>query len=180
MGQFFSFLRDLISGLREQRILLVGLDNAGKTTILYKMKLGDHVAEAVPTVGFNVETVQWGKLDLLIWDVGGGESVRHLWRHYYAGVNAIVFVVDAHDTHRLPEAVTELKQMMEEDMLRNARFLVFANKQDLPGALRREDIIKHIALGDSSHVWEVQECSAIEGSGLTEGFEWLSEQLTRK
>merc|ERR1719449_328928 len=87
-------------GTREMRILMVGLDAAGKTTILYKLKLGE-VVNTIPTIGFNVETVQYQDIEFTVWDVGGQEKIRPLWRHYYANNSGIIFVVDSADTDRL-------------------------------------------------------------------------------
>jgi ADP-ribosylation factor protein 1 len=152
MGLTFSKLFDRLWGKKEMRILMVGLDAAGKTTILYKLKLGEivttiptigmlgtlypvYLAPAVadsPCLGFNVETVEYKNIQFTVWDVGGQDKIRPLWRHYFQNTQGIIFVVDSNDRDRIVEAREELQRMLNEDELRDAILLVFANKQDLP------------------------------------------------
>jgi len=82
MGIILSTIMDKFTGMQEKRILLLGLDASGKTTILYSLKLNECIS-SVPTVGFNVEHVQYKKIDMTMWDVGGQDKIRRLWRHYY-------------------------------------------------------------------------------------------------
>merc|ERR1719330_2032655 len=112
-------------GKQEMRILLVGLDAAGKTTILYKLKLGE-VVTTIPTVGFNVETVEYKSLSCMVWDIGGQDKIRKLWRHYYLGTAGVIFVVDSNDSDRIEDAREELAKMLAEDELRDAVLLVIA------------------------------------------------------
>ena len=100
-----------------------GLDAAGKTTILYKLKLGE-----VVTIGFNVETVQYKKIEFTVWDVGGQDKIHPLWRHYFQNTQGLIFVVDSNDRERVGESSEELSKMLREDELRDAKLLVFANK----------------------------------------------------
>merc|ERR1712107_801856 len=93
MGGVFA---KLFGGKREMRILMVGLDAAGKTTILYKLKLGE-IVTTIPTIGFNVETVEYKKINFTVWDVGGQDKIRPLWRHYYQNTQGLIFVVDSND-----------------------------------------------------------------------------------
>merc|ERR1719229_1168052 len=102
-----------VMGKQEMRILMVGLDAAGKTTVLYKLKLGG-VVTTIPTIGFNVETVDYKNISFTVWDVGGQDRIRPLWRHYYMGTNAIIFVVDSNDRERMEEAREELWKMLNE------------------------------------------------------------------
>ncbi|CAH8629693.1 unnamed protein product [Dicrocoelium dendriticum] len=127
MGSFFSRL----FGKKEIRALMLGLDAAGKTTILYRLKLGNHVT-TIPTVGFNVETVQYKNVRFNVWDVGGQEKIRPLWRHYYTGSQGLIFVVDSADQDRIEEAKLELHKIANDREMQDAVILVFANKQDLP------------------------------------------------
>merc|ERR1719281_214479 len=110
---------------------MLGLDAAGKTTILYKIKLGE-VVTTIPTVGFNVEEVQYKNLRMTVWDVGGQDKIRKLWRHYYQGTQGLIFVVDSSDRDRIEDAREELQKMLREEEMHEAAVLVFANKQDLP------------------------------------------------
>eukprot|EP01029_Cantina_marsupialis_P000060 TRINITY_DN1005_c0_g1_i1.p2 TRINITY_DN1005_c0_g1~~TRINITY_DN1005_c0_g1_i1.p2 ORF type:complete len:130 (+),score=21.43 TRINITY_DN1005_c0_g1_i1:40-429(+) len=112
MGMSFTKLWDRVFGKKEMRILMVGLDAAGKTTILYKLKLGE-VVTTIPTIGFNVETVEYKKTTFNVWDVGGQDKIRPLWRHYYQATQGVIFVVDSSDRERMEQAKMELKKMLE-------------------------------------------------------------------
>merc|ERR1712113_839149 len=116
MGGFFSKWLDIrnICCVLEMRTIMVGLNAAGKTTILYKMKLGE-IVTTIPTIGFNVETVEFGKISMTIWDVGGQEKIRPLWRHYYQNTQGLIFVVDSNDRDCIGEARDELHRMLNED-----------------------------------------------------------------
>eukprot|EP01095_Lingulamoeba_sp_RSL-Kostka_P004672 TRINITY_DN158_c0_g1_i3.p1 TRINITY_DN158_c0_g1~~TRINITY_DN158_c0_g1_i3.p1 ORF type:complete len:184 (-),score=67.93 TRINITY_DN158_c0_g1_i3:248-799(-) len=161
----------------EIRILMVGLDCAGKTTLLYKLKLGD-VVTTVPTIGFNVETVEYRNVSFNVWDVGGQDKIRPLWRHYYSNSRGVVFVVDSNDTNRLNEARDELQNMLKEEELNGADVLIFANKQDLPNAMSVSEITEGLGLNDlTSHKWHIQACCATTGDGIYEGLDWLSASI---
>jgi len=177
--------RKLMGGLKgmfekraDLRILMVGLDASGKTTILYKLKLGE-VTTTIPTIGFNVETVQYKNISFTVWDVGGQDKIRPLWRHYYAGTNGLIFVVDSNDVDRIEDARVELTRMMGEEEMRDASLLVFANKQDLPQAMRASEITRRLGLDSlpRSRKWFVQPACGPSGDGLYEGLDWLSGAL---
>merc|ERR1712124_117358 len=102
---------------KEQRILMVGLDAAGKTTILYKLKLGE-VVTTIPTIGFNVETVEYKNIRFTVWDVGGQDKIRKLWRHYYQGTQGLIYVVDSNDRDRVEDSREELAKILSEDEMR--------------------------------------------------------------
>jgi len=173
MGNWLSFLR----GSKEARILMVGLDAAGKTTILYKLKLGE-IVTTIPTIGFNVETVEYQNVNFTVWDVGGQDKIRPLWRHYFQNTQGIIFVVDSNDRERIKEANDELKRMLNEDELKDAVLLVFANKNDLPNAMRSNEIIDQLGLGNlTGRTWYVQSTCATTGAGLDDGLSWLSRQI---
>ena len=139
MGLAFSGLWQRMFGKEERRILMVGLDAAGKTTILYKLKLGE-IVTTIPTIGFNVETVEYKNISFTVWDVGGQDKIRPLWRHYYQNTQGLIFVVDSNDRDRIDDAKEELHRMLNEDELRDAVVLVFANKQDLPQAMPAAEV----------------------------------------
>merc|ERR1712080_62014 len=107
---------------------------AGKTTILYNLKLGE-VVTTIPTVGFNVETVEYKNISFNVWDIGGQDKIRKLWRYYYENTQGLIFVIDSNDRDRIEDAREELMKMLNEDEMRNAVLLVFANKQDLPNSM---------------------------------------------
>jgi ADP-ribosylation factor-like protein 1 len=173
MGLSLSRLYSLLWTKKETRILILGLDNAGKTTLLYRLKIGE-VVSTIPTIGFNVESVTYGPLTFTVWDLGGQTSIRPYWRCYYAHTAAVVFVVDSTDLERLEVAAEELRSMLAEEELRDAALLVFANKQDQPGAKGAGDISDALALGQlRDRNWSIVACSAVDGKGVSEGMDWL-------
>ncbi len=127
MGNFSSFFQRLVAK-KHVRILMVGLDGAGKTSILYKLKMGESVA-TLPTVGFNVESIEHKNVHFTVWDVGGQDKIRPLWRHYYSTTDAIIFVVDSNDRSRVSEARNQLHKMLDDPDLDDAILLVFSNKR---------------------------------------------------
>ncbi|TIB61694.1 hypothetical protein E3P78_02682 [Wallemia ichthyophaga] len=133
------------NGGKECRILMLGLDAAGKTTIIYRLQLGE-VIQTIPTIGFNVESIDYNGLKLNVWDLGGQTSIRPYWRCYYANTQAIIYVVDSTDTERLPTSRSELITMLSEDELKDAKLLVLANKQDSPDALPASEVSLQLGL----------------------------------
>ncbi|KAK3329423.1 ADP-ribosylation factor [Apodospora peruviana] len=179
MGLSFSKIFAAFLGKKEMRILMVGLDAAGKTTILYKLKLGE-IVTTIPTIGFNVETVEYKNIQFTVWDVGGQDKIRPLWRHYFQNTQGIIFVVDSNDRDRVVEAREELQRMLNEDELRDAILLVFANKQDLPNAMNAAEITDKLGLHSlKQRRWYIQATCATSGDGLFEGLEWLAGNLNK-
>ncbi|EMG47467.1 ARF1 ADP-ribosylation factor [Candida maltosa Xu316] len=177
MGLSISKLFASLLGRREMRILMVGLDAAGKTTILYKLKLGE-IVTTIPTIGFNVETVEYKNISFTVWDVGGQDKIRPLWRYYFQNTQGIIFVVDSNDRDRVNEAREELQSMINEDELKEAVLLVLANKQDLPNAMNAAEITEKMGLHSiRNRPWFIQATCATTGDGLYEGLEWLSTQV---
>lgn len=157
---------------------MVGLDAAGKTTILYKLKLGE-IVTTIPTIGFNVETVEYRNISFTVWDVGGQDKIRPLWRHYFTNTQGLIFVVDSNDRERIGEAKDELDKMLQEDELQDSILLVFANKSDLPNAFSVSEMTDKLGLHSlRSRKWYVQASCATQGTGLYEGLDWLSNKLT--
>eukprot|EP00434_Breviolum_minutum_P001935 symbB.v1.2.001713.t1/scaffold61.1/size362833/12 len=177
MGLFLSKIWGQLLGPEEMKILMLGLDAAGKTTILYRLKLGE-VVTTVPTIGFNVETVEYRNINLTVWDVGGQDRIRKLWRYYFENTNALIYVVDSSDRDRIKEAKEELNKMLQEQALENAVLLVFANKQDLPNAMTPAEIMENLELQKLGHrKWFIQSTVAPTGDGLYEGLDWLTRTL---
>ncbi|GLJ54094.1 hypothetical protein SUGI_1158300 [Cryptomeria japonica] len=180
MGLTFTKLFQRMFAKREMRILMVGLDAAGKTTILYKLKLGE-IVTTIPTIGFNVETVEYKNISFTVWDVGGQDKIRPLWRHYFQNTQGLIFVVDSNDRDRVVEARDELHRMLNEDELRDAVLLVFANKQDLPNAMNAAEITDKLGLHSlRQRHWYIQSTCATSGEGLYEGLDWLSNNIASK
>merc|ERR1719230_524544 len=124
-----SLLRNLKKKDSEYRILMLGLDNSGKTTAL-KGLAGEDVSTITPTQGFNVKSVQQEGFKLNVWDIGGQKHIRPYWKNYYQNTDAIVYIVDSSDRRRVDEAAEELTTLLEEELLKGVPVLVFANKQE--------------------------------------------------
>jgi len=167
-------------GPTERRILLVGLDAAGKTTILFRLRLGETVV-TIPTVGFNVEQVQYKNISFTMWDIGGQDKIRPLWRHYYENTDAVIFTVDSNDRERVDIARDELHKLLAQHELRDAALLVIANKQDIPHSLQPAELMEKLSLSSlRGRDWQLQPAVATTGAGLYEGLDWLADTLRRK
>lgn len=179
MGLTLSSVFTRLFGKKPMRILMVGLDAAGKTTILYKLKLGE-IVTTIPTIGFNVETVEYKNISFTVWDVGGQNKIRKLWRHYFSNTDGLIFVVDSNDRERIEESAAELQNMLQEEELKNSVLLVFANKQDLPNSMSTADLTQKLGLSDlRNRRWYIQAACATQGTGLYEGLDWLSNELSK-
>mmetsp|Transcript_18999 Transcript_18999/g.44309 ORF Transcript_18999/g.44309 Transcript_18999/m.44309 type:complete len:195 (+) Transcript_18999:113-697(+) len=164
-------------GPQEVRVLMVGLDNAGKTTILYRLKYNE-VVTTMPTMGFNVETLKYKDVNVLVWDTGGQDAIRQLWQHFYDGAQGICFVVDSSDRSRLSVARKVLQEMLHTAELRNAALLVLANKQDMPNAMSAQEVAIGLGLHEvHGREWSIQPACATSGEGLHTGFDWLTRAM---
>lgn len=153
--------------------MILGLDGAGKTTILYRLQIGE-VVSTIPTIGFNMETVTYKNIKFQVWDLGGQTSIRPYWRCYYANTDAIIYVVDSCDRDRMGTAKEELLAMLEEEELREAVLMIFANKQDMPGAMSAAEVSEALSLDTlKNRTWSIYKTSAVKGEGLTDGLDWL-------
>ena len=180
MGFFFSRLWQKLLGKKDVRILMVGLDGAGKTSILYQLKMAELV-KTIPTIGFNVEQLDYKGLKFTIWDVGGQDKIRILWKHYYQNTDGLIFVVDSNDRDRIDDAAEELKKMLAEEELKDCCVLIMANKQDLNGALAPNEVTEKLGMGQlKGRQWLVQGTSATSGQGLKEGLDWMAGVLLKK
>lgn len=180
MGVVFTKIWQRMVSKEEMRLLMLGLDAAGKTTVLYKLKLGE-VVTTIPTVGFNVESVEYKNISFTVWDVGGQDKIRRLWRYYFQGTQGLVFVVDSSDRDRVEDAREELMNVLGEDEMRDAALLVLANKQDLPGAMPAAELTEKLRLHSMrSRKWYIQSTCATSGDGLYEGMDWMSRVLSSR
>ncbi|KAM3133371.1 hypothetical protein pb186bvf_014532 [Paramecium bursaria] len=178
MGFSISKLFDMFHSKEEQRLLMVGLDAAGKTTILYKLKLGE-VVSSVPTIGFNVENVEYKNIRFTMWDIGGQDHIRRLWRHYYQGTQALIFVMDSSDKERIELAREELMRMLGDEELQNCPVLILANKMDM-AVLSIPEMTEKLGLSSLRREWYIQGTCAITGDGLFEGLDWMVKALKNK
>jgi ADP-ribosylation factor protein 1 len=163
------------------KILMQGLDAAGKTTLLYKIFKGRNIETTIPTIGFNVETAADDTSVVLwnTWDVGGRDKIRPLWRHYYQNTAACVFVVDSNDRERIDQAGEELRKMLGEEELQGVPLLVLANKQDLPLCMSLDEITAALGLHlyAGRRKWRVFPTVAIAGEGVDAALMWLGRQM---
>lgn len=179
MGLTLAKLMDKLWGNMEARILMLGLDAAGKTTITYKLKLGENL-NTTPTIGFGVETIKFKNVSFNVWDIGGQDRIRALWRHYYPNTQGVIFVVDSTDRDRINLAKEELHKLLGEEDLRDAQLLVLANKQDM-GVMSVAEVIDKMDLASlRGRDWFCQGCSALTGTGLYEGLDWMVKKLKDK
>lgn len=111
-----SILRKIKEKEQEMRIIILGLDNAGKTTVMKKL-CGEDVSEISPTVGFNIKTLEYNNYMLNIWDVGGQKSIRPFWRNYFEQTDGIVWVVDSVDKFRMEECRLQLREILNQEKL---------------------------------------------------------------
>ncbi|CAL4935269.1 unnamed protein product [Urochloa decumbens] len=208
-----SIIRKIKRKEKEMRILMVGLDNSGKTTIVLKIN-GEDTSIISPTLGFNIKTIKYHNVLLLenyklgrsvetsslcsvellgtsssseeyslnIWDVGGQKTIRSYWRNYFEQTDGLVWVVDSSDVRRLDDCRAELHNLLKEERLAGASLLVFANKQDIQGALKPAEIAKvlNLEVMDKSRHWNIVGCSAYTGEGLLDGFDWLVQDVASR
>ncbi|XP_052069196.1 E3 ubiquitin-protein ligase TRIM23-like [Mytilus californianus] len=162
----------------EMRVVTLGLDDAGKTSILFKLKQNEFI-QTIPTIGFNVETIEYKNLKFTIWDVGGQHKIRPLWKHYYFNTQAVIYVIDSNNKDRLAEAQNELAKLVQEKELREASLLIFVNKQDIQPCVSIEEVTESFGLFKlcCNRSWHIQACDANSGYGLKDGLEWLSRQM---
>ncbi|OXA56983.1 ADP-ribosylation factor-like protein 4C [Folsomia candida] len=182
-----AFLDALPGTQSPHHVVMVGLDSAGKTTALYRLKL-DSYLNTVPTIGFNCERVKGtrGKsknVNFVVWDVGGQEKLRPLWRSYTRHTDAIIFVLDSLDLERFEEAKVELVRTVRSHDNLGVPLLLLANKQDLPGAKEPHEIESLLQLRETlphNSLYHVQPACAITGEGLDEGVEVLYEMILKR
>lgn len=175
-----------------------GLDNAGKTTLV-KHILGEDTDQVSPTLGFNIRTITHKGFNLNVWDIGGQSSLRPYWRNYFETTDAVIWVVDSSDRERIHDCRSELDGLLQEERLAGASLLVFANKQDIGGAMTTREIGEALGLGEmTSHACHIVACSArsaacsvavgegVGGEGgrgderIWEGLDWVVSEVGRR
>lgn len=174
----FSFFRRK-NDKRPRRIVVLGLDNAGKTTML-KAIAGEDALKVSPTKGFNVKSIETHGLTLTVWDIGGQRSIRSHWRNYLDSLDGLVFVIDSSDRGRREEEKSELYELLNEPKISKVPLLVLANKQDLIDSVPASEVAKQLDLQSiKSRPWSIQPCSATSSEGLSDGLAWLSKLLKK-
>lgn len=174
-----KFLRKLKRREKEVRILVLGLDNAGKTTIMERFT-GGNIDEIQPTVGFQIKTLNLMGMCVNIWDVGGQKNIRSFWKNYFESTDGIVWVVDSSDVFRMHECRAALESLLVDEKLMGAPLLVFANKQDTPGCKTPGEIELLLGIPEltrsGTRQCVVMSSSLTDGVSVGVGFEWM---LTR-
>ena len=181
MGNVLSWLDFLFTPSFEARVALLGLDACGKTTLLYNLKLGE-VVTTVPTIGFNVETVTIGQLQMVVWDVGGQDKIRALWGHYLENMNGLIFMIDKVDKERVEDAKTELHKLLQNEHIKkkNIPVLILINKIDLARGVDFESLERDIR---ESFKYKknkfICRCVATQKDDhfREEGFKWLEMEM---
>lgn len=173
MGGIISTVLNKTLLNKSANVVFIGCESSGKSTIVYKFKLDENVT-TIPTIGFNTETISFKNLSLNIIDLGGALRIRPLWRHHYDTCDIIVFVIDSSNPQKIEESKIELQKIISDEILKKKVLLILANKQDVDGALKAEEIEKKLDLGEGK--WKLFGCSAMTGEGLFDAFDWLITQ----
>jgi|UniRef100_A0AC35GP39 ADP-ribosylation factor-like protein 5B len=177
MGLLVTKLWRLLWSNKEHKVIIVGLDNAGKTTILYQLLTGE-VVHTSPTIGSNVEEIVWRNIHFLMWDIGGQESLRTSWSSYYQATDFVIIVIDSTDRKRLSIIREQMYKMLAHEDLAKASILVYANKQDVKGSMSAAEISNELNLTSvKSHQWQIQACCALTGAGIQKGLEWIASNI---
>lgn len=172
MGQTFS-------AVRPPRVLVLGLDGSGKTSLLRRLVQQD-AALLPPSHGYQVTRVLYDGVQCELLDVGGSEELRRYWRMYFDGLSGVVFVIDSADKRRLEETGLELHRLLQSPTLSGIPLLILANKQDMIDALPSQKVVLGLNLGAvRDRDWHVQACSARDRRGVEEGFAWVLSQATK-
>lgn len=178
MGFLISKILNLFNNSDKKfKLIIVGIQNAGKTTILYRLSLGELI-KTNPTIGANIEEISHQNIKFQAFDLGGQESMRSVWDAYYNNVNGIIYVIDSTDKDNIDESKIELEKLILREELKSAIILIYANKQDVSGCMKIDEIIKRYDLNRiKNHTWQIQGCSGKTGEGLVNGLQWLADKL---
>ena len=167
------FLRKLKLKEKEMRILFLGLDNAGKSSVI-KAFMHQSIDDLSPTLGFEIKTVECQGYRLSCWDVGGQSTIRAYWRNYFEATDGVVWVVDSTDRERMALCKKELDTILQQERLASASLLILANKQDIEGAMASTEIRDLLDLDRiQRRHWSIVPCSAATRKGVEDGIVWL-------
>jgi ADP-ribosylation factor-like protein 2 len=177
-----TILKKIKQKEKEVRVLVLGLDNAGKTTVIKKF-CGEDISTISPTLGFQIQTLEYRGFRLNVWDVGGQKTIRSYWRNYFEQTDGLIWVVDSADRRRLRDCRDELAALLGQEKLAGATILVLANKQDLAGALSCDELAEALDLRAAAFEkrhWRIVPCSAVTGDGLVEGVDFIVSDIASR
>ena len=175
-----KILRKIKLKEHQVRILTLGLDNSGKTTII-KSFLSQDPTSTSPTLGFTINTLKYKSNTINFWDIGGQTTIRSYWRNYFEETDGVIWVVDSSDKLRLNDCKDELHNLLKQEKLAGATLLVFCNKQDINGALNVEEIKNVLELENiTTRHWIIMPCCGLNGNGLENGLEWLMDDISSR
>ena len=168
---------------KEMRILILGLDNAGKTTCVKRFNNQD-ITTISPTLGFQIFSMQFKGYTLNIWDIGGQQSLRSYWRNYFEVTDGIVWVVDCNDSGRFAMCRAELHSLLKEERLVGATLLLLLNKMDIPSAASVEEVCDALDVltlqNEGRRHVQCVPCSAVTGDGLLAGMDWIVRDISAR
>ena len=172
-----ELLKDYKTVKKDPVILILGLDNAGKTTLLNYLT-NEENKNLKPTQGVNGKSIQCCGITLNVYDLGGQQKIREYWKYYYDNVDALVYVIDGTDEGRIKECNDSFQELLNEEKLKNIPVLVYANKADLQGCLGPDEIIEKLNMNDIiGRDWSIYACSALKGTGVKDGIKWIFEKI---
>mmetsp|Transcript_21908 Transcript_21908/g.36677 ORF Transcript_21908/g.36677 Transcript_21908/m.36677 type:complete len:187 (-) Transcript_21908:973-1533(-) len=178
---FFKMISNAVGWSKKGRVLVIGLDNSGKTTLIHHMKPKKATTtEITPTVGFQVEEFSKNNINFTVYDMSGQGRYRSLWEHYYSEVEAIIFVLDSTDRLRMCVAKEELEQLLSHPEIGSSRapIVFFANKRDVAGSMGPEECTEELGLDRiRDRGWSIWPSNALSGEGINDGIEWLCNNI---
>ncbi|XP_070786797.1 ADP-ribosylation factor-like protein 13B isoform X2 [Enoplosus armatus] len=188
MANCCNWLKRWREPARKVTLVMVGLDNAGKTATVRGIQ-GDNPLDVAPTVGFSKVDLKQGKFEVTIFDLGGGKRIRGIWKNYYSESHGVVFVVDSSDVQRIQETRDTMAEVLQHPRIAGKPVLVLANKQDQEGALAEADIIENLSLeklvNENKCLCQIEPCSAVLGYGkkvdksIKKGLKWLLNNIAK-
>ncbi|XP_017287130.1 ADP-ribosylation factor-like protein 13B isoform X2 [Kryptolebias marmoratus] len=188
MANCCNWLKRWREPARKVTLVMVGLDNAGKTATVRGIQ-GENPQDVAPTVGFSKVDLKQGKFEVTIFDLGGGKRIRGIWKNYYSESHGVVFVVDSSDVQRIQETRETMAEVLQHPRIAGKPVLVLANKQDQEGALAEADIIENLSLeklvNENKCLCQIEPCSAVIGYGkkvdksIKKGLSWLLSNIAK-
>ena len=177
MGFIFSKILNLSFVSNYYKVLMLGLNFSGKTTILNNIKHKENVRTI--GIGFHIEILFYmGLIKILSWDLGGASGIRKLYKHYYPNTDGIILIIDSNDKESFDEAIECFQDILEEDELKNCPILIMANKQDMNETLSSDEItlfLRNEKYNDRK--WHIIKTSGISGQGLEESMQWMASAI---